>query len=70
MVEGERHRFERDLFDGAYDSVQPSSGEHPVYGSIDLLFDDHGAHGVSDRATWSLRLTFGRGQRCASATVT
>ena len=42
MVGGERHRFERDLFDGAYDSVQPSSGEHPVYGSLDLLFDDHG----------------------------
>jgi hypothetical protein len=41
-VGGERHRFERDLFDGAYDSVQPSSGEHPVYGSHDLLFDDHG----------------------------
>jgi len=42
VVGGERHRFERDLFDGAYDSVQASSGEHPVYGSLDLLFDDHG----------------------------
>lgn len=39
---GERERFERELFAGAYDEVDPSSGEHPVYGSFDLLFDEHG----------------------------
>ena len=39
---GERHRFERDFFAGAYGDVHPSAGEHPVYGSFDLLFDDHG----------------------------
>jgi hypothetical protein len=39
---GERQRFERDLFAGAYDHVDPSLGEHPVYGSFDLLLDDHG----------------------------
>ena len=39
---GERHRFERELFDGAYDDVESLSGQHPVYGSLDLLFDEHG----------------------------
>ena len=39
---GERQRCERELFDGAYDDVEPLSGQHPVYGSLDLLFDEHG----------------------------
>ena len=39
---GERQRFEHEFFAGAYDSVAPSSGEHPVYGSFDMLFDEHG----------------------------
>lgn len=39
---GERQRFEREYFAGAYDDVDPLSGEHPVYGSFDLLFDEHG----------------------------
>ena len=39
---GERQRFEREFFDGAYDQVDPSMHEHPVYGALDLLFDPHG----------------------------
>jgi ribosomal protein S18 acetylase RimI-like enzyme len=39
---GERQRFERQLFDGAYDGASADSTELPVYGSYDLLFDDHG----------------------------
>lgn len=39
---GHRQRFERKLFAGAYDDADPSAGEHPVYGSFDLLFDAHG----------------------------
>ncbi len=39
---GERWRFERDFFDGAYASADASSGAHPVYGTLDLVFDDHG----------------------------
>lgn len=39
---GERQRFERAFFDGAYESTPVSSGEHPVYGALDLLFDHHG----------------------------
>lgn len=39
---GERHRFERELFAGVYDEADPSPGAHPVYGSFDLVFDDHG----------------------------
>lgn len=39
---GERQRFERKLFAGAYDDANPSAGKHPAYGSFDLLFDDHG----------------------------
>lgn len=39
---GERQRFERHLFDGAYDDADPASTEFPVYGSFDLLFDPHG----------------------------
>ncbi|MGF1596024.1 MAG: DUF3626 domain-containing protein [Acidimicrobiales bacterium] len=39
---GERQRFERELFDGAYDDAEPLSGDHPAYGSLDLLFDEHG----------------------------
>ena len=39
---GERHRFEREFFAGAYDDIDPASGEHPVYGAFDLLLDDHG----------------------------
>lgn len=38
---GDRERFERDLFDGAYDAVEPGV-EHPVYGAFDLLHDMHG----------------------------
>jgi hypothetical protein len=39
---GERHRFEREFFAGAYDDVDPASAMHPVYGAWDLTFDDHG----------------------------
>jgi len=39
---GERHRFEREFFAGAYDDTAPSSGEHPVYGAFDLAVDEHG----------------------------
>jgi hypothetical protein len=39
---GERHRFERDFFGGAYEDVDPASGKHPVYGAFDLTVDDHG----------------------------
>lgn len=39
---GERHRFERDYFGGTYDAVDPASGEHPVYGALDLTSDEHG----------------------------
>lgn len=42
MPGGERQRFESEFFDGAYETSDPSSGEHPVYGALDLLFDDHG----------------------------
>ena len=38
----ERYGFESEFFGGAYDDVDPSSKEHPVYGALDLLFDDHG----------------------------
>jgi hypothetical protein len=39
---GERHRFERDFFAGAYDEVDPTSAPHPVYGAWDLTHDEHG----------------------------
>ena len=39
---GERHRFERTLFDGSYDGAEPSTLEFPVYGALDLLQDPHG----------------------------
>lgn len=39
---GERQRFEHELFAGAYDDTQPTSGVHPVYGAFDLLCDPHG----------------------------
>lgn len=39
---GERHRFEHEFFAGAYDHIDPASGQHPVYGAFDLLVDDHG----------------------------
>ncbi len=39
---GERQRFEREFFDGAYESIEASTGEHPVYGALDVLFDQHG----------------------------
>lgn len=39
---GARQRFERDLFGGAYDEADPTSGEHPVYGALDLIGDVHG----------------------------
>lgn len=42
MRDGERHRFEHAYFAGAYDDIAPASGEHPVYGSLDLVFDEHG----------------------------
>lgn len=42
IVGGERHRFESEFFEGAYDAVVAGSGEHPVYGALDLLRDDHG----------------------------
>jgi hypothetical protein len=39
---GERHRWERLLFDGAYDEADPTLTPFPVYGSFDLLLDPHG----------------------------
>ena len=39
---GDRDRFERDLFNGAYDDADPDRDEFPVYGSFDLLHDPHG----------------------------
>ena len=39
---GERHRFERELFGGAYDGSDPYAIDLPVYGSLDLVFDPHG----------------------------
>jgi Protein of unknown function (DUF3626) len=39
---GERQRFERALFDGAYDRADPSTQEFPVYGALDLTRDPHG----------------------------
>ena len=39
---GERQRFERELFDGAYDGADASAAALPVYGSLDLVFDSHG----------------------------
>ena len=39
---GERERFERTFFAGAYDATSATSGEHPVYGALDLLCDGHG----------------------------
>ncbi len=39
---GDRHRFEHRYFDGAYDDTEPTSGLHPVYGALDLLYDEHG----------------------------
>lgn len=38
---GERHRFERELFGGAYDVLHPAA-PRPVYGALDLLHDEHG----------------------------
>ncbi|MEO8697038.1 MAG: DUF3626 domain-containing protein [Acidimicrobiales bacterium] len=40
---GERQRFERALFDGVYDTADPSTHEFPVYGALDLTRDPHGA---------------------------
>lgn len=42
MAGGERQRFERELFAGAYDTADPLATEHPIYGAFDLLVDDHG----------------------------
>jgi len=39
---GDRERFERELFSGVYDEVAPLSGQHPVYGALDVLLDAHG----------------------------
>lgn len=39
---GERQRFERELFAGAYEGADPATTEFPVYGSLDLVFDPHG----------------------------
>jgi hypothetical protein len=39
---GDRHRFERALFDGAYDGADPAAVDFPVYGAVDLLRDPHG----------------------------
>jgi ribosomal protein S18 acetylase RimI-like enzyme len=38
---GERQRFERSLFDGAYDRVDVAT-DFPLYGSLDLVLDPHG----------------------------
>jgi hypothetical protein len=39
---GDRHRFERALFAGAYDGADPTDVDFPVYGAFDLLRDPHG----------------------------
>ena len=42
MMGGERHRFELEFFDGAYETTDPASRDHPIYGTLDLLQDEHG----------------------------
>lgn len=42
ILGGERQRFERVFFEGAYEGLAPTSGKHPVYGALDLLVDPHG----------------------------
>lgn len=37
LAGGDRHRFEQDLFGGAYDGADPAGDELPVYGAFDLL---------------------------------
>ena len=66
MLGGERHRFEDEFFEGVYRHTDPSSGEHPIYGALDLVVDDHGGaprfgscflvlrRSVHDRTTLSL----------------
>ena len=42
IVGGDRHRWEHELFGGAYDDADPLVDETPVYGSLDLLWHPHG----------------------------
>lgn len=79
---GERQRFERELFDSAYDGADPAEVEFPVYGSFDLVFDPHGGsprfgssflvlhRHVLDRATLCVgdSHTWGRGTSARSRT--
>jgi hypothetical protein len=39
---GDRHRWEQQLFAGAYDDADPTTVELPIYGAWDLLGDPHG----------------------------
>lgn len=39
---GHRQHWESALFNRAYDTADPSTSNHPVYGSLDLLLDPHG----------------------------
>jgi hypothetical protein len=39
---GGRHRWERELFGGAYDDADPDVDDLPVYGALDLFRDPHG----------------------------
>lgn len=39
---GHRQLWERELFGGAYDTAEPGTTDHPLYGSLDLLLDPHG----------------------------
>lgn len=42
FVGGDRHGFERRLFGGAYEGVDPDVVDLPVYGTLDLLHDPFG----------------------------
>jgi hypothetical protein len=39
---GDRDRWERMLFEGAYDAIDATPGNRPVYGALDLSRDPHG----------------------------
>jgi hypothetical protein len=39
---GQRHGWERTLFAGAYDGIDPTAEEYPLYGAFDVLADPHG----------------------------
>ncbi|MCP3883323.1 MAG: DUF3626 domain-containing protein [Sulfitobacter sp.] len=42
LAGGDRHRWERDLFDHSYEGLDPTGHEFPIYGAFDLLGDPFG----------------------------